>query len=154
MCNRKLCTADKAWKSLDAASLDKAYDTIVPDRCLASTDLESYPSSKSPTLPPPAKFFISRRKQSEMMETRDAGASSPLTPSSCSSTDNVLSFLFEGSVGSDSPVLQGDYFYLAEYAPQPLSPQKAARRNLQRKVNFALGLQNEAERRRQGCSWR
>jgi hypothetical protein len=147
MCkSRKLCSADKSWKSLDAASLNTLYESVGSGKCLTSNDLESYPSSEALALPPPAKF--SRRKLQLDMETNDAGASTPSKTLSTSSSDTMLSFPSAEDDFADSLVLQ-EFFCDADNASQPISPKKAARRKLQREANFALGLQNEAERRRQ-----
>jgi hypothetical protein len=144
--SRKLCTADKSWKSLDAGSLAKIYDKDVSGQCLSSADLESHPSSEACTLPPPAKFSNSRRKLLEM-EIHDVGVSLPsMSPTACS-TDTVFNFSFTNC--SNIPVLLDDLSCLVDIAPQPTSPQKAVRRNHRRKMNFSLGLQNEAERQRQ-----
>ncbi len=72
---------------------------------------------------------------------------SPMASPSSSSTDTLLSFAFTDDSDCQCKVLQEDIFC---NSPQPVSPQKAALRKLQRMSNFALGLQNEAERRRQG----
>ncbi len=140
------CKMRKSWNSwkLDAGTLNESCDTNAFCRFLPSTDLESYLLSETPTLPPPAKFSDSRRKLLE----RSVATTSPLMSPPSSSTDSTLSFAFSDC--SDFPVLQEDFFFLAAYAPQPMSPQKLAGRNHQRRMaNFILGLQNEAERRRQ-----
>ena len=149
MCKgRKLCSADKSWKSLDAASLNNLYEFVGSVECLTSNDLESYPSSEALTLPPPAKFSNSRRKLQLDVEINDAGASTPSMTLSSSSSDTMLSFPFAEDDLPEPLVLQ-EFICNADNASQPISPQKAARRKLQREANFALGLQNEAERRRQ-----
>ncbi len=142
---RKLCTADKSWKSLDAGSLNETYVKNLSAQGLASADFESYPSSETQKLPPPAKFFNSRQKLLDM-ETGRTDSTSPLVSPASSSTDTMVSFPF--SDGPESPASREDCF-CSLY--QPVSPKKAALRNLQRKSNFVVGLQNEAERRRQGC---
>jgi hypothetical protein len=152
---RKLRPADKSWKSLDAGSLNKIYDNEGSGQALASTDLESYHASEDLTLPPPAKFSKSRLKLPEI-EANDASTSCSTDTMGIESisygadtrdADGNLSFTL------DFPSAQEDFVYLAySGSPKPISQQKAERRKLQRKVNFALGLQSEAERRKQGRS--
>jgi hypothetical protein len=145
---RKICSADKSWKSLDAASLDKLYANDEFGQILTSTDLESSPSLEAQALPPPAKFSNSRHK---LMEKHDDDTSSPSTALSSSSSDTILTFPFAEDDCSDFAAVQEKFLCLAINAPQPSTLQKAELRKLQRKLNFVLGLQNEAERRRQGC---
>jgi hypothetical protein len=139
----KLCSAYKSWKSLDPELMTEIYDRNVSGR--TSTDLESYSSFEAETLPPPTKFADSRRK---LLEMEAHGTPTPVMSPTSSSSDDVLNFPFSNC--SDFPVLDVDLFCLVDIATQLTSSEKAARRIYQRKSNFVRGLQNEAERRRQG----
>ena len=143
----------KSSKSLDTQAIDKAQCEDLkrrPSELSASAeDLFEMNGSLAEEFPPPAKFFLSSRQ--------DKGAETPKTPIFSSSVDLPREFHTELIVdaksneedGSVPELVDCDTCLSSDSNPSPLLLQHADRHDSRRKMNFAVGLQNEAERRRQ-----
>ena len=139
----------KSWKSLDSACMEELLG-IQLDSIHVLEFQEAKPYSNLLTskqkittaLPPPSKFPSSRRNE----------LSREYTQSSFSNLDG--SFYAELEVHHvPEPVDHfNDLCMVASKNNIATDPQYKVRRCFQRMVNFAAGLDNEAERRRQG-SW-
>jgi hypothetical protein len=113
---------------MDASSLNQAFECDVEEN--------SALGAKN-GLPPPTKFSIAKQKDMDPT-TRDS-----LTALSNNAAIKIDSCTIT-SVSADLELLN-----YTDTIPAPQTTTQVERRKLRRKVNFAAGLQNEVERRRQ-----
>ena len=150
MSSRKLGKS-KSSKSLDTQALDKAqYEDLKKkssELSASAKDLFEMNGTFAEELPPPAKFFSSPRQ--------DKGVETPKTPIFSSSVDFAHELHTESIADPKSNVEDGsvpelvDCDTCSDSNPSPLLLQHTDHRDSRRKMNFVVGLQNEAERRRQ-----
>ena len=122
---------ERSWKSMDASVLNQAFE------CDAEAQ-SALGSKNGHGLPPPTKFANVKQKDMEI----SGGSCSSFTRGD----NNVVRMDSRPVTSVSADFEQLNY---VDTNAAPCTSTQAERRKLRKSINFAAGLQNEVERRRQ-----